>query len=92
MAIAKVEVIQKVFRVEVTQPADETVQSLTIPQPHAVKVVFVGTQGPTGAQGSQGLPGPPGSTSGTITWGSVLEKPTVINAISADELINGGYF
>lgn len=91
MAIAKVEVIQKIFRVDVTPPG-ETVRSISIDQPQAVKVVFVGTQGPTGAQGPQGPQGVPGSLSGSITWGNVLDKPAVINAISADELINGGYF
>jgi hypothetical protein len=53
MAIAKVEVIQKVYRVEVTPPG-EALKNITIDQPQSVRVVFVGTQGPQGVPGTSG--------------------------------------
>lgn len=65
MPIAKVEVIQRVFRVDV-RPPGETMKNITVDQPQAVKAVFVGTQGPQGIPGAQGPQGLPGSAADLI--------------------------
>lgn len=47
MTVARVEVKNKVYRVEI-KPPGEPVKQISVDQPQQVKVVMVGTQGPPG--------------------------------------------